>query len=74
MMIKAILEPIFESDFLPCSHGFRPDLSCHTAMAHLHLMTAPRYKKMYWVLEGDITGCFDHVQHKILVSLIKRRV
>ena len=74
MMVKAILEPIFESDFLPCSHGFRPGLSCHTAMAHLHLMTAPRQKKMFWVIEGDITGCFDHIQHKILVRLLKRRI
>ena len=73
MMVKAILEPIFESDFLPCSHGFRPGLSCHTAMAHLHLMMAPRQKKMFWVIEGDITGCFDHIQHKILIRLIKRR-
>lgn len=74
MMVKAILEPIFESDFLPCSHGFRPGLSCHTAMAYLHLMTAPRQKKMYWVVEGDITGCFDHIQHKTLMRLLKRRV
>jgi RNA-directed DNA polymerase len=74
MMVKAILEPIFESDFFPCSHGYRPGLSCHTAMAHLHLMTAPRQKKMHWVIEGDIAGCFEHVQHKILVRLIQRRV
>ena len=74
MMVKAILEPIFESDFLPCSHGFRPGLSCHTAIAHLHLMMAPRQKKMYWAIEGDISGCFDHIQHKILLRLIKRRI
>jgi len=74
MMVKAILEPIFESDFLPCSHGFRPELSCHTAMAHLHLMTAPRQKKLYWTLEGDISGCFDHVQHKTLIRILKRRI
>lgn len=74
MMVKAILEPIFESDFLPCSHGFRPGMSCHTAMAYLHLMTAPRQKKMYWVIEGDIAGCFEHIQHKTLIRLIKRRI
>lgn len=43
-------------------------------MAHLHLMMAPRQKKMYWVIEGDITGCFDHIQHKVLMSLLKRRI
>ena len=40
LMVKAILEPIFESDFRPESHGFRPGRSCHTAMAQLHLMTS----------------------------------
>ncbi len=30
--------------------------------------------KMYWVIEGDITGCFDHIQHKTLMRLLKRRV
>lgn len=74
LMVKAILEPIFESDFRPESHGFRPGRSCHTAMAHLHQLVAPRHKKMYWTIEGDITGCFDHVQHTILLRLIKRRV
>ena len=74
LMAKAILEPIFESDFRPESHGFRPGQSCHTALAHLHLMTAPRQKKMYWVIEGDITGCFDHIQHKTLMRLLKRRI
>jgi RNA-directed DNA polymerase len=74
MMMKAILEPIYESDFLPCSHGFRPRRSGHTAMAYLHLRTAPRVLKMYWAIEGDITGCFDHVQHRILVRLLKRRI
>jgi RNA-directed DNA polymerase len=74
MMVKAILEPIFESDFHPTSHGFRPQRSCHTAMAHLHLRTAPRHMKMYWVIEGDISGCFDHIQHKILMRLLRRRI
>ncbi|MBP1466255.1 group II intron reverse transcriptase/maturase [Candidatus Chloroploca sp. M-50] len=74
LMVKAILEPIFESDFRPESHGFRPQRSCHTAMAHLHLMTAPSQKKMYWVIEGDITGCFDHIQHKTLMRLLRRRI
>ncbi|WP_097652865.1 group II intron reverse transcriptase/maturase [Candidatus Chloroploca asiatica] len=74
LMAKAILEPIFESDFRPESHGFRPGRSCHTAMAHLFQATAPRQKKMYWVVEGDITGCFDHIQHNILMRLLRRRI
>lgn len=74
LMLKAILEPIYESDFHQTSHGFRPKRSCHTAMAQLHCMTAPRQKKLYWTIEGDICGCFDHVQHTILMRLLKKRI
>lgn len=74
LMVKAILEPIFESDFYSTSHGFRPQRSCHTAMAQLHQMTAPKQKKMNWVIEGDIVGCFDHIQHQTLLRLLKRRI
>ena len=74
MMVKAILDPIYESDFYHSSHGFRPQRSCHTALAYLHQQTAPKQKKMDWVIEGDIVGCFDHIQHKILMRLLKRRI
>ncbi|MCL6473045.1 MAG: group II intron reverse transcriptase/maturase [Firmicutes bacterium] len=74
MMVKTILEPIFESDFHQVSHGFRPKRSCHTAMAHLHTATAPEKKKMFWTIEGDISGYFDHIGHKILIRLLKRRI
>jgi RNA-directed DNA polymerase len=74
LMAKAILEPIFESDFRPESHGFRPGRSCHTALAYLHQQTAPSQKKMHWVIEGDITGCFDHIQHMTLMRLLRRRI
>ena len=74
MMVKAILEPIFESDFRPESHGFRPGRSCHTALSYVHQQTAPSQKKMHWVIEGDITGCFDHIQHMTLMRLLRRRI
>jgi RNA-directed DNA polymerase len=74
MMVKAILDPIYESDFYYSSHGFRPQRSCHTALAYLHQQAAPKQKKMNWVIEGDIVGCFDHIQHKILMRLLKRRI
>ena len=74
LMVKAILEPIYESDFYPSSHGFRPQRSCHTAMAYLHQQAAPKQKKMNWVIEGDIVGCFDHIQHKTLMRLLKKRI
>ena len=74
MAIKLILEPIFESDFLDFSHGFRPRRSCHTAIAHVVRLTTIRKRKVYWVIEGDIEGFFDHVHHKKLMSLLRRRI
>ncbi len=54
LMVKAILEPIYESIFYPSSHGFRPRRSCHSAMSYLHQQAAPKQKKMNWIIEGDI--------------------
>lgn len=74
MALKLILEPIFEGDFLDLSHGFRPNRSCHTAMAQLYQRTIQRNRKVYWVIEGDIEGFFDHVHHKKLLSLLRQRI
>jgi RNA-directed DNA polymerase len=74
MAIKLVLEPIFESDFSPFSHGFRPKRSCHTASAHLQKLTQARQRKVYWVIEGDIESFFDHVHHKKLMTLLRQRI
>lgn len=74
MAIKLIIEPIFESDFANFSHGFRPKRSCLTATAHIHRLTTRRDRKVYWVIEGDIKGFFDHVHHKKLMSLLRQRI
>jgi RNA-directed DNA polymerase len=66
--LKHILEPIFEPDFYPCSHGFRPGKSAHGALEHLRLLLRPKddppgpgQRLPYQVaLEGDIQGCLDH--------------
>ena len=52
--LKLVLEPIFEADFRPCSHGFRPGRRAHDALAEIRHLTSVRYE---WVLEGDITAC-----------------
>jgi retron-type reverse transcriptase len=53
--LRMVLEPIFEADFLPCSHGFRQGRSPHTALRDVVRM----YPRVSWVIEGDIVGCFD---------------
>ena len=73
MELKMLLEPIWESDFLDCSNGFRPGrrtMDC-IRVCQSRITTQNKY---LWVIEGDIKGCFDHVQHAILLKLLKRRV
>ena len=53
--LRMVLEPIFEADFLPSSHGFRPGHSPHTALRDVARM----YPRVSWIIEGDIVGCFD---------------
>jgi len=69
--IKLILEALYEPIFLDCSHGFRPRRGCHTALAALY--DNPKVR-IDWVVEGDIQGCFDNVNHQILLRLLQRRI
>jgi RNA-directed DNA polymerase len=69
--MKLVLEPIFEADFLPCSYGFRPRRRAHDAIAEIHLFATQRYT---WVLEGDITACFDEISHSALLQRVRHRI
>ncbi len=69
-VIRMILESIYEKTFSAHSHGFRPNRSCHTAL--LELKT--RFTGVKWFVEGDIKGCFDNVDHQILMGLLRRRI
>lgn len=68
---KAVLEPIFEADFLPTSYGFRPQLSAHHALETVR--TTVNWRKV-WALDADIQSCFDEISHSALVAQIERRV
>jgi group II intron reverse transcriptase/maturase len=71
--IRTVLEPIYESIFLNCSHGFRPNRSTMNAIATCYRSINEK-KKYYWVIEGDIKGCFDNIDHKILIKLLKKKI
>jgi len=66
-----LLEPIFEVDFFTCSHGFRQHQSTHTALREVAIGYAAG---MSWIIEGDIKGCFDNIQHPRLMEQIESRV
>jgi len=69
--LKLVLEPVFEADFLPCSYGFRPRRRAQDAIAEIHHFASHGYT---WVLEGDITACFDEIDHPALVDRVRHRI
>jgi RNA-directed DNA polymerase len=73
MLLKMVLEPIWESDFLNCSNGFRPGRKTMDCIAALDSYINNR-NKYYWVIEGDIKGAFDNVQHDILLKCLAERI
>lgn len=71
--LKAVLEPIFEADFLPCSYGFRPNRRAHDAIAEIHFY-ATANRRYHWVLETDIKACFDEISHTALMNRLRARI
>ncbi|WP_276981670.1 group II intron reverse transcriptase/maturase [Ferrimicrobium acidiphilum] len=69
--LKLVLEPIFEADFKPASYGFRPRRRPHDAIAEIHMFASQGYS---WVLEGDITACFDEIDHSALMDRVRHRI
>lgn len=69
-VVRMILESIYEPNFLNTSHGFRPKRSCHTALQYVQ----KNFTGVKWFVEGDIKGCFDHVDHHVLVNILRRRI
>src|ERR1700674_1829287 len=68
----AVLNGIYETDFLGFSYGYRPGKSPHHALDALY--TALLTRKVNWVLDGDISSFFDGLDHEWLIKFIKHRV
>jgi len=73
MVLKMLLEPIFEADFLDCSYGFRPGRRTMDCLVPIW-RHVNKSSKHYWVVEGDIRAYFDCVNHSILVGLLRKRI
>jgi len=69
-VIRSILEPYFEAKFRDSSHGFRPGRGCHTALADCK----KRFKGANWFIEGDIKGCFDNIDHDVLLNILRESI
>ena len=71
--LRAILDPIYESDFHPHSYGFRKGRCTMDAIAVLMPMFNTSLKH-YYVIEGDLQSYFDTVHHRTLMKLLRRRL
>jgi RNA-directed DNA polymerase len=72
MATKRVLEQIYEPEFCESSHGYRPRRSCHQALDKLGRTIQQR--KVSNVVEADIKGFFDHVNHKWLITFLSHRI
>jgi group II intron reverse transcriptase/maturase len=70
--LTKVLSQIYEADFLDCSYGYRPQRGCHEALGELG-RTIQR-QKVGWVVEADIRGFFDHVNHEWLMKFLELRI
>ena len=71
MAAKIVLEPIFEAGFRDSSYGFRPRRSATQALEAIRITGGRGH---YWVVDGDILGFFDAIDHDLLMERVERRV
>jgi group II intron reverse transcriptase/maturase len=69
-VLRTLLEPYYEQRFGHHSHGFRPNRGCHTALKEVRKV----WKGTVWFIEGDIKGCFDNIDHAVLLEIIQRDI
>jgi len=69
-VLRMVLEAYYEPRFRPSSHGFRPERGCHTALAHV----STHFQGSSWLIEGDIKGCFDAIDHQVLLDILSRDI
>ncbi len=70
--VVEVLNAIYEADFLGFSYGFRPGRRAHVALDALTV--GIRMKKVSWVLDADIRGYFDAIDHDWLMRFLEHRV
>ncbi len=69
-VVRVILAAIYEPVFSQHSHGFRPGRSCHTALEEIR----NTWTGAKWLIEVDVRGFFDTIDHDILLRLLARRI
>lgn len=67
-----ILQPIFDPEFHPSSYGYRPGRSCHHAISKATLFVR-KYERR-WVVDMDLSKCFDTLDHQIILDSFRKRI
>jgi len=68
-VMRSIVDAYYEPQFHPQSHGFRTGRGCHTALQSVYAWNGTK-----WFIEGDIKGCFDNIDHTVLLSILRERL
>ena len=70
--LRSLIEPIFDPDFHPSSYGYRPGRSGHHAIGKAALFIR-RYRRE-WVVDMDLSKCFDTLNHDLIIRQFRRRI
>src|SRR5437588_3622971 len=68
--IRLMLEAYYEPQFSEHSHGFRPERGCHTALREIYYS----WHGTTWFIEGDISQCFDKLDHELLLKTLEENI
>jgi group II intron reverse transcriptase/maturase len=69
-VVRSLLEAYYEPQFSQHSHGFRPNRGCQTAFGDI----TKHWRGVKWFIEGDITQCFDRINHEVLLSILGEKI
>jgi len=69
-VIRSLLEAYFEPQFSDQSHGFRSKRGCHTALREIYTT----WRGTTWFIEGDISQCFDKLNHELILEILKEPI
>jgi group II intron reverse transcriptase/maturase len=69
-VLRMLLEAYYEPRFRDSSHGFRYQRGCHTAIKNIK----QKFISTAWFIEGDIRGCFDNIEHDVLLTILSKDI